>query len=46
MTSSTELVYDKEYLQPPRFDTHNFVKPVHVELSDEGGHVGMLVVIR
>ena len=33
------------YLQPPRLNTHDLVKAVHVELPDEGGHVGVLVVV-
>ena len=29
-----------------RIHTHDLVEAVHVELPDEGGHVGVLVVVR
>ena len=34
------------HLQSSGFNTHNLVETIHVELSDEGGHVGVLVVVR
>ena len=31
--------------QPPGLDTQHLVEPVHVELPDEGRHVGVFVVV-
>ena len=33
-------------LQPAHLDVHDLVEVVHVQLADEGGHVGVFVVVR
>ena len=32
-------------LQPPHLHVHDLVEVVHVQLPDEGGHVGVFVVV-